>query len=190
MPDVELVRSDSPRVAELEATGYRVVGESWGARLRFTQSSRSGLDVAMSRADVELRELGPEFAVAVYELESATSADYPVTPATPHQSRDLPAVKELWNESRLYGALDGSRLVGVAAISRDGQRAEVEFASVLSDYRGQGVGAATVAFGIVREADDGAVEFRTGGAVGNTASLSTARAIGFAIDERWLTYSR
>lgn len=190
MPDVELVRSDSPRVSELEATGYRLLGESWGARLRYGPGALGALQLAMSRADVDLTELGPEFAVAVFELETATSADYPETPSSPHRSRDLPAIRALWEDCRLYGALDGNRLVAVAAISRDGERAEVEFASVLSDYRGQGVGAAIVAFAITQEAGRGAAEFRTGGAVGNTASLSTARSIGFVIDERWLTYSR
>lgn len=29
-PDVTVVRSDDPRCRDLEALGYRLVGESWG----------------------------------------------------------------------------------------------------------------------------------------------------------------
>jgi GNAT superfamily N-acetyltransferase len=190
MNPIEVVRSDSARARELEAEGGRLVAESWGARLRIDAGTTAMLETAITRADVELRELGPEYAVAVLELETATNDDYPVTPATPHPVRDLPWVTALWRESRLFGALDGGRLVAVAALTIEDAHGEVDFASVLADYRGQGVGAAVVAFAILAAVRDGARGFRTGGAAVNTASLQTARALGFTIDERWLSYER
>jgi len=190
MPEFEIVRSDSPRVPELEAAGYRLVDEAWGARLRFIPGAKGALDDAIARADVTLAELGREYAVAVFELETASNAAHGMTPAMMRRDRSLATITELWDESRLFGALDGNRLVGVAGVSRDGESAEVDFASVLTDYRGQGVGVAVVAYAILEVGNDGARDFHTGGPADHSASLATARALGFTIDERWLTYSR
>ncbi|MDX6251427.1 MAG: hypothetical protein QOF10_4787, partial [Kribbellaceae bacterium] len=142
MPDFEIVRDDDPRCAVLEQAGYRVVGESWAARLR--DPDRALLDAAVLRvvaAGLAVRELGEEFAQAVFELETANGDDYPYTPATQHEVRDLDRIRELWLEDgRVFGALAGDRLVGATVMQPSEDRAETGFTSVLREYRGKGIG--------------------------------------------------
>ena len=193
--DIQIVRSDDPRCGELEATGYRIVGESWGARLRLSNTpDLSTLERAVTRAEtagIVVQELGADFAEAVHELESANNADYPFTPATAHDLLDRDATVALWTSgARIFGALDGIRLVAVTAISQDGTAADLDFASVLAAYRGRGIGAAVTAAGIIAIAAAGVRVFRTGGAAVNAASQGTVRSLGFVIEEQWRSYQR
>jgi hypothetical protein len=117
MPDFELVRDDDPRRAVLEQAGYTLVGESWGARLR--DPDRALLEAAVLRAaaaGLSVREVGPEYAQALCDLETTNAADYPYTPATAHTARDLAGTQNLWKGGRVFGALDGNRLVGATVI--------------------------------------------------------------------------
>jgi hypothetical protein len=41
MSDIQIVRAEDPRVGDFEAAGYRLVGESWGARLRLPEAPES-----------------------------------------------------------------------------------------------------------------------------------------------------
>jgi GNAT superfamily N-acetyltransferase len=191
MADYEIVRDDDPRCAVLEQAGYRLVGESWGARLR--DPNRALLDAAVLRAAVaglSVRELGEEFAEALLELETANGQDYPYTPATEHAVRDLAGKRELWRAGgRVFGAMDGGRLVGATVIKGREDRAETDFTSVLREYRGKGVGQAVKAASILALMADGFTLFGTGGAGVNEASLGANRALGYAIEERWRSYA-
>ena len=193
--DIQIVRSDDPRCGELEATGYRVVGESWGARLRLSDTpDLSTLESAVTRAEtagIVVQELGADFAEAVHELESANNADYPFTPATAHDLLDRDATVALWTSgARIFGALYGIRLVAVTAISLVDTAADLDFASVFAAYRGRGIGAAVTAVGIIAIAATGVRVFGTGGAAVNAASLGTVRSLGFVIEEQWRSYQR
>jgi GNAT superfamily N-acetyltransferase len=193
-PDVQVVRDDDPLCAELEATGYRVVGESWGARLRLSEppdlSVMQGAVVRAEAAGIAVRELGSDFSEELFSLEYQNHADYPFTPATAQELRDADTIRGLWDENRIFGALDGALLVAATVISQTADRGETQFTSVLSAYRGKGLGKAVKAASILALAEDGVRLFGTGGAAVNEASLGANRALGYAIEERWRSYHR
>jgi hypothetical protein len=181
----EVVRADDPRCAVLEADGYTVVGESWAARLRDPDPAR--LEQAVRRVQgVVVRELGIEFAAAVYAVESVNEPDYPYTPATHRVVGSLETIQELWTKGRVFGAVDGERLVGVTHIRADG---ETEFTSVLDGYRGRGIGQAVKAASILALLVEGVRVFGTGGAALNDASLGANLALGYVVEERWRSYA-
>jgi GNAT superfamily N-acetyltransferase len=180
----EVVRADDPRCAVLEAAGYTVVGESWAARLRDPDPAR--LERAVRRAAGVVRELEPSYAEALHELETANEADYPYTPATHRVVGSVETVRELWSTGRVFGALDGDRLVAATHIGPDG---ETGFTSVRDGYRGRGLGQAVKAASILALLAEGITVFGTGGAAANDASLGANLALGYIIDERWRSYS-
>jgi GNAT superfamily N-acetyltransferase len=192
--DVQVVRDDDPRCAELEAAGYRVVGESWGARLRLSEPPElSVMRDAVVRAEavgIALRELGPDFSDDLFSLEYQNNADYPLTPATTQKLRDADAIRGLWDKYRIFGALDGAQLVAATVIGQKADRGETQFTSVLSAYRGRGIGKAVKAASILALAEDGLRLFSTGGAGVNEASMGANRALGYTIEERWRSYER
>ena len=177
---VEIVRDDDPRCVELEAAGYRIVGESWAARLR--DPDPVALEQAVLRAaDVTVRELDRSYATAWHELETANEKDYPYTPATHRVVEPVDELAELWTTGRVFGAFDGARLVGATYISLKG---ETGFTSVLDGIR-RGVGQAVKAASILALYADGVRVFGTGGAALNDASLGANLALGYVIEERW-----
>lgn len=181
----EVLRNDDPRCAELEAAGYRLVGESWAARLRDPDPAFLKQAVLRS-AGVTVRELGPESADAWHALELANEKDYPYTPATHRVVQPVEELTELWSTGRVFSALDGERLVGATYIGLDG---ETGFTSVLAGYRGRGIGQAVKAASILALYADGVRVFGTGGAALNGASLGANLALGYVIEERWRSYA-
>jgi len=166
---IEIIRDDDPRCLELEASGYTLVGESWGARLLMVEGD--GLDIYTKAVNlalengIELQELGIEFADALLELELVTNPDYPYTPATFHAIPTQESIRELWKvENKIFGAFVDGRLVGAISTSRTEQTAELDFASVLSEYRGKGLGKALAAAAILKWVAQGVEIFATGGA--------------------------
>jgi GNAT superfamily N-acetyltransferase len=190
VPDYQIVRDDDPRCAELQAAGYRVVAESWAARLY--DSDRTLLDSAVRRATaagLSIDELGAESAEAFHALETANEKDYPYTPATHHVVGSLDRIRALWSSHRVFGALDGDVLVGATVIREHEGFGDTAFTSVLATYRGRGVGQAVKAASILAFLDAGITSFSTGGAAANAASLRANEALGYTLTERWLTYS-
>lgn len=182
---VEILRDDDPRCVELEAAGYRIVGESWAARLR--DPDPSALEQTVLRAArLTVRELDRSSAAAWHELETANEKDYPYTPATHRVVQPLDELAELWTTGRVFGAFDGERLVGATYISHEG---ETGFTSVLDGYRGRGIGQAVKAASILALYADGVRVFGTGGAALNDASLGANLALGYVIEERWRSYA-
>jgi GNAT superfamily N-acetyltransferase len=187
---VETVRDDDPRCAELEAAGYRIVGESWAARLIDPDLSTLKQTV-LRAAGVTVRELDRSYAAAWHELETANEKDYPYTPATHRVVQPVDELAELWTTGRVFGAFDGERLVGATYISPKGDpaRGETGFTSVLDGYRGRGIGQAVKAASILALSADGVRVFGTGGAALNEASLGANLALGYVITERWRSYA-
>ena len=189
--DYEVLRDDDPRCAVLEAAGYHVVGESWGARLR--DPDPVALEAAVLRvagSGLSVRELSSEYAEAYHELESANEKDYPYTPATHHVVGDLERFRGLWRDGgRVFGALDGERLVGATSIGPMEGRWDTAFTSVLSEYRSKGIGQAVKAASILALLADGVRVFGTGGADQNDASLGANLALGYVVEERWRSYA-
>ena len=191
--NTEILRDTDPRCAELESLGYTLVGESWGARLLLEPDQDLGpyltaVNLSFGKG-IDLQELNVEFAESLLGLELINNSDYPNTPAT---SRDIPtieSIRALWRpENLLFGAFFEGRLVGAISTSRRGEIVELDFASILREHRGKGIGKALVAAAIVEWAERGIRLFGTGGAMTNEASLGTVRSLGFSIDERWRSY--
>lgn len=188
-----ILRDNDPRCADLESRGYTVVGESWGARLRLStqtnlDSYRNAVEIALQNG-ITVRELGPEFASALLELEIINNADYPFTPATSHAIPTLESIRELWKvENKIFGAFAHESLVGAISTSRTGEVVELDFASVLSEYRGKRIGKALAATAILDWVEQAVQVFATGGAAVNEASLGTVRSLGFNVEERWRSY--
>jgi len=195
MTDIQIVRAEDPRVADLEASGYRLVGESWGARLHLAEPpDLTKIEQAVARAEVSgitIRELSAEYADAVYELELANNVDYPFTPATFQPPPKRESIRGLWDSGkRIFGALDGDVLVAVVVGQVVDGTGDNDFASVLSTHRGRGLGAAVAAASIVAFAKEGVRMFTAGGATVNAASLGLVRSMGFRVEEQWRSYER
>ena len=189
MGDHEIVQEGDPRCAELEAAGYRVVAESWAVRLY--DPDRELLESAVRRATaggLSIRELGPESAALLHALEKTNESDYPYTPATHRVVGDLATVRALWPEYRVFGAFDGSRLVGATAIRSHEGFGDTRFTSVLSTHRRRGVAQAVKAASILAFLDIGITRFSTGGAAANVGSLRANESLGYTLTERWRTY--
>ena len=190
MGEYEILQDSDPRCAELEAAGYRVVAESWAVRLH--NPDRELLDSAVRRAvagGLVIRELGPESAKALHALEKTNEPDYPDTPATHHEIGDLANVRALWPDYRVFGAFDGSRLVGATVIRVREGFGDTAFTSVLSTHRRRGVAQAVKAASILAFLDIGITRFSTGGAATNQASLQANQSLGYTLTERWRTYA-
>ena len=195
MSDIQIIQAEDPRVADLEASGYRLVGESWGARLRLAEPpDLTKIERAVAEADVSgitIRELSVDYAGAVYELELANNADYPFTPATFQPPPERESIRGLWDSGkRIFGALDGDVVVAVVVGQVVDGTGDNDFASVLSTHRGRGLGAAVAAASIVAFAREGVRVFTAGGAGVNAASLGLVRSMGFHVEEQWRSYER
>ncbi|KQO62751.1 GNAT family N-acetyltransferase [Curtobacterium sp. Leaf261] len=189
----ETVQSTDPRAADLAAAGWRVVAESWGARMRLADPPDLGAARAAVRAATPLgydvRELGPEWAAAVMDLERATHDDYPAGPATSVPERTEDDVRALWTSgARVFGAVRGGELVAVTVARPGDDRAETDFTSVRRDHRRQGLAVAVKAASIIALAEDGARVFGTGGAQVNAGSIRMNERLGYRIEERWLSF--
>lgn len=189
----EILRDSDPRCVELELSGYKMVGESWGARLHLHADDDLGIysnavDLAL-KSGVELQELGSGFANALLTLELVNNPDYPYTPATFHDVPTIESIRALWRSgNRIFGALSDGVLVGAVCTSSKEERVEIDFASLLREYRGRGIGKALVAAAIVAWEMTGVRIFTTGGAAQNAASLGTVLSLGFTAEEKWRSY--
>jgi len=192
--DVVLVREDDPRCTELETEGYEVVGYSWGANLRFDDSSDLAMfDERVRRVrneDFNIRELSAADLAMVGEVEFANVNDYPQSAATHHEMPTLEhLVGMIHTGVRFWGVFLEGRLVAVTSLERKGKRWNTKFTSVLAEYRGRGLGAAVKAASISTLFNEGVRWFSTGGAASNEASLGANKTLGYVLEPTWRTYS-
>ena len=121
----------------MEARGFTVVGRSWSARLELADPPNlSNFRQALSRvqaAGLSVSELTVTSAADLYELENTNNADYPFTPATPHELLDADATRDLWNHGfRVFGAYGRDELVGATLNAHRDRHVETECTSVLA----------------------------------------------------------
>ncbi len=188
-----VVRSGDPRCAELDAAGYIVVAESWGARLRLADApdlaAYSERVTAARRLGYRVAELPDAWAGELARLEGSVAADYPQTPATPHRAVAEEEAAGLWRDGfRVFGATAGGALVAVTVVRAGERRVETEFTSVSRAHRRRGLAAAVKSLSILAFAGEGHRTFGTGGAGANAGSRAMNEALGYRIEERWLSY--
>lgn len=188
-----VLRSDDSRCQGLEASGWRVVATSWGARLTVSPELLARLPALVAcaaAAGFVVRELDVPDAPAVLQLDALTAADYPGGTATSHEPLDEVTVRGLLARGRVFGAEYADALVGVTVTEDVGDRVETEFTVVHPDHRGRGIASAVKAASVLAHAAAGATLFGTGGASVNAASLAMNRAVGYELTETWHTYAR
>lgn len=191
--EVLIFRDDDPRCVDLEASGYILVAESWGARLRLDIDDDMAIYVdavnGVLSDQVCIEELSADYADDLYELELVNNPDYPYTPATSRVMPTIEDIRALWvQENRIFGATSSGVLIGALSTSKRGTLVELDFASILRVYRGKGIGKALAATAILEWVELGIYLFGTGGASVNEASLGTVKSLGFSVEERWRSY--
>ena len=140
---------------------------------------------------VVIRELDASFAQALFDLEDANNADYPFTPATHQAPPVLTTIEALWRDrKRVFGALADGRLIAAVVGEAKAGVGDNDFASVLREYRGTGIGASVAAASIIAFAAAVVRTFTAGGAGENNASLGLVRSLGFVVEEQWRSYER
>lgn len=193
--ETRVLLSTDPARQELESQGWRVLAESWGARLLPTEEDLPRLAHLVARAQAhgyDLHELGVNDAPAIAELDGATRSDYPdAGPATAHEPVDEDRAADLLARGRVFGAKDpDGHLVAVSVTRGEGEHVETDFTAVHPEHRLAGLGTAVKAASVLAWWDQGARVFGTGGAQTNPASLAINRSVGYTVTERWLTYGR
>jgi RimJ/RimL family protein N-acetyltransferase len=192
--DVVFVSEDDPRCTELETVGYEVVGYSWGANLRFDDSSDLAVfDERVRRVCSEafnIHELASDDLGKVAEVELANANDYPESAATHHEMPTIEHLIDMIHAGvRFWGGFLEGELVAVTCLDNKGERWNTEFTSVLAKYRGRGFGTAVKAVSISALFNEGVRCFSTGGAASNEASLGANRTLGYVLEPTWRTYS-
>ncbi|MEW1953611.1 acetyltransferase [Terrabacter sp. NPDC080008] len=190
MPDTTVVlRDDDERYPHLLRDGWTVTARSWAARLDITPARVSAWRASADRLPPHdtCRGLGAADVPAMLELDAATAGDYPGSVATAHEplteGRACPTPAR-----RAFGVLDtDGRLVALTFVDVDGRKAEVDFTVVAPDRRGQGLAVAVKAASLLALARDGVTVVRTGGSADNGRILAANVALGFRVDEHWLT---
>lgn len=191
----KVVNSLDPKCLELEALGYTLVGESWGAHLRLIDPidlrKYSEKIADLTAIGYRIEPLSISSAQAVLELELLNNPDYPYTPATAHAPPTFETIAALWQPGNwIFGAFKEAQLIGVVAASKREKEVNIDFASVRKEHRGLGVGSAISSLAIITCANLGERLFSTGGAAVNEASQATVRSLGFVVDEQWRSYER
>jgi GNAT superfamily N-acetyltransferase len=189
-----IARSDDPRVARLMAEGWIVTDRSWGAQLDAADADRARLRAIVDRVagSVVLRELRPDDARRILALDAATLGDYPGGPATRHAGLDPEAARVPAPGRRGYGAFDAEadgalRAMTFVDLSPSGSAAETDVTVVEAAHRGRGLGSAVKAFSVLALLEAGITAFRTGGSSENAAIIAAGTALGYRVDEEWLT---
>lgn len=187
--DVVVLRADDDRRAPLERAGWVVSARSWGAQLDGARADRAELRRRLDAVadSVLVRELTGADVDLVLALDAATADDYPGDVATRHEpltpERAVPTPSR-----RAFGAFDGDgSLVAMTWIDTHDERAETDFTVVAAPHRRNGYGSAVKAASLLALLDAGVRRFRTGGSSENAASIAASRAVGYAIDEAWVT---
>ncbi|MBM7411539.1 GNAT superfamily N-acetyltransferase [Clavibacter michiganensis] len=187
-----IARSDDPRATRLAAEGWIVIARSWGAQL-----DAADADLALLRALVDrvggsavLRELGPDDVPRILALDAATLADYPGGPATRHAGLTRDSARVPAPDRRGFGAFDSAgALLAMTIVDLDpaGLAAETDVTVVDAAHRGRGLGTAVKAASVLALIEAGAMSFRTGGSSENAAIIAAGAALGYRVDEEWLT---
>lgn len=185
-----VVLHGSPRHRELVEAGWQVSEESFGAQFDAGPGVLEELDARAAALDpaLRLRPLTADDVESVLALDAATAADYPGGPATAHPGLTLEQATP-GPGRRGFGAFDGGSLVAMTWVDArpDSAYAEVHITVVAPAWRGRGVASALKATAVAELLRGGATRIRSGGSMRNTAILRANAALGFRIDERWLT---
>lgn len=189
--DAVVLRDDDQRYPSLIEEGWTVVARSWAARVEATsqQLARWTEIIASLPPQTTCRELQAADVPAALGLDAATITDYPGGVATAHSP--MTAASAAPSASRRgFGVFDSeANLVAMTFVDVDDNRAEVDFTVVAQHRRGSGLATAVKAASLLALSRDGVRVVRTGGSDENRGILAANAALGFEVDEHWLTFS-
>ena len=192
-PAERVVPADSGAARALLHDGWSLRWRSFGASLPTDAVSIARLNGFIDRIpqNLRLRPLTDQDIQATVDLSAETAGDYPRGPATRPQPLSLQTATT--TDQRVgFGAFDKSGdLIAITFMDvlPDGI-VETDFTVVAPCCRGRGVAAALKAYSVLQMAESGVREFRTGGASENAAIWAVNRALGYEIDEEWVTFTR
>lgn len=189
--ELVVLRADAPRAVDLKAHGWVAIAHSWGAGLSVENVDRVTLLglIERIRPTIAVRGIGNEHVDAILSLDAATAADYPGSVATRHEplTRHRATPSPVRRATGAFGP-DGE-LIAMTFVDIAGQRAEIDFTVVGPNWRGRGIGTAVKAASVLNLIDAGIQRIRTGGSAENPSILAANAALGFVIDEHWVTLS-
>ncbi len=184
-----IIRADAPGLSHMQQEGRVIAARSWAAQLGSEDVDRGHLRALTARAAVAgtVRELSSDDAEAVLALDLATADDYPGGPATAHVPL-APAAVVISARRRGFGVFtpDGE-LVAMTLVDIEGVVAEIDFTVVSPAARGLGIGTGVKAESVLALIDHGIKTIRTGGSADNEVILRVNSALGFVVDEHWVT---
>ena len=184
-----VVRADTEEAVALAREGWTVVARSWAAQLDASTCDENRLRELLRPAEAvgTVRALTPADVASILELDAATISDYPGGKAT-RRAPLTPATATVGESRRAHGVVepDGT-LVAVTFVDIADAGAEIDFTAVTRTRRRMGLATAVKAASVLDMLAHGVRQVRTGGADENVAILAANRAIGFVIDEHWLT---
>jgi predicted GNAT family acetyltransferase len=123
----------------------------------------------------------------VLTLDRETANDYPGDIATAHEALTADGATPS-AAHRGWGAFTAQAQLAAMTFADIGQNViETDFTVVRRDWRGHGLGSAVKAASVLALADEGHTTFRTGGSADNPASIAANQAVGYELDEEWLT---
>lgn len=191
MQERRVVRADSPDRVALELSGWVVVARSWGAGLPADDGSVGRLGVFLQRVNTVamIRELGSSDVGAILNLDYETVDDYPGDIATAHDPLTLERANPTPKHPGWGAFLPDGRLIAMTFSDVGDHVVETDFTVVHRQWRGRGFGAAVKAASVIALITAGHTYFRTGGSTENPASIAANRAVGYVLDEEWLTYA-
>lgn len=189
--DVTVLRADDPRCERLADDGWTVTARSWAAHVELTPRHTQGWRDAMARlaSTDTCRELTADDVPAVLALDAATAGDYPGSVATAHEAL-TPHTATPTVRRPAFGVLDDKGdLVAITFvdIEADPTWAEVDFTVVAPHRRRQGLATALKAASLLGLMERGVTDVRTGGSDENRGIIAANEALGFRVDERWVT---
>ncbi|SDD04371.1 hypothetical protein SAMN05216410_2698 [Sanguibacter gelidistatuariae] len=186
-----VLRDDDPRRSELQAQGWQVVAQSWGAQLDAAGADRNRLQtlVDLARPVGEVRELTRADVAAILALDLATIRDYPGGVASAHPALTSDSA-QVGPERRAFGVVSPEGdLVAMTFVDLDCDIAETDFTVVAPMGRGCCLSTAVKAASVLALLAEGTRAFRTGGSAENPAILAANHRVGYVVDERWLTFA-
>lgn len=196
---LSVVRQDHRDATRLEAAGYRLGWESWGARLELPEEglpadAYSELTEGPRAAGYAVRELGvgggAAYLCEAFELYDAESASFPRTPATSVQHYDEQGFAQHIARSRAFVAIREGRCAAITVFeARSGPtEAATDFTLVAARFRGEGLASFLKATAIKQLAAEGVRVFGTGGALVNKPMLRSNEKLGYVLEPFWGSY--
>lgn len=196
---LSIVRQDDRDVARLEAAGYRLGWESWGARLELPgdglpANDYSELIEGPRAAGYAVRELGVADDTAylrdAFELYDAEHDSFPRTPATSVKHYDEHGFAEHVAHNRVFAAIREGRCAAITVFEAGAGPAEAEtdFTLVAARFRGEGLASFLKATAIKQLAVEGVRVFSTGGALVNKPMMRANEKLGYVLEPPWGSY--